>query len=92
MTLRAADGSTNVTVVDGSSYTGLYAADGSLNVVQVPGSAYTGLYHACGAYNVVLYTTGETTIQHPCGAWLVSQAGAYVPNTYQVTVVSGALV
>jgi hypothetical protein len=91
MGTRAADGSNNVTVVDGSAYTGLNAADGSLNVVQVNGSAYTGLYHACGAYNVVLYTTGATTIQHPCGALLVSQAGAYVPNTYQVTTVSGTL-
>lgn len=87
----AANGTKNVSVVTGASYTGLYAADGSFNVVQVPGSTYTGLYHPCGAYNVVLYTTGNTTLQHPCGAYLVSQVGAYIPNTYQVTVVAGTL-
>lgn len=92
MPFYAANGTMNVTVVNGSSYSGLYAADGSVNVVQVNGSAITGRYHPCGAYNVVLYTSGATTAAHPCGALLVSQVGGYVPNTTQVTVVSGTLI
>ncbi len=53
----AADGSWNVSVVDGSSFTGLYAADGSLNVIKSPGSTFVGMYHPCGA----LYVSGNFT-------------------------------
>lgn len=89
--LYAADGSYNVTAVTGATYTGLYALDGSLNVVQKDGTILTGLYHPCGAYNVVLYSSGEARIQHSSGAYLISKAGAYVPNTMRVTVVSGSI-
>ena len=43
MSLYAADGSFNVTFVDGTEYVGLHADDGSYNAVEVDGSEYTGI-------------------------------------------------
>lgn len=88
--LYAADGSLNVTVVDGNTYTGAMAKDGSYNVVQNDGSTYKGLYHKCGAYNVVLYSSGIPKLQHSNGSWLVSET-PFTVGTVKVTVVSGAL-
>lgn len=65
MTIYNSDGQINLTVVPGSSYTGLYAADGSYNIVINDGSAIKGYYHPCGAINAVI---NETTRQ------------AYAPN------------
>lgn len=92
MSLYAADGSFNVTVVDGTTIGGLQAADGSYNVVQVDGTSIVGLHHACGAYNVVHGTVGSIydSPHHACGAYYVS-VSPYLPNTMQVTVVSGSL-
>lgn len=84
MSLYAADGSYNVTVVSGSTYTGLHAPDGSYNVVVVDGSAITGLYHKCGAYNVIQYVSGPASYYAPCGAIMVSQT-PYVSGTMKVT-------
>ena len=48
-TLYADDGSVRVTVVTGTSITGLYAPDRSMNVIEgIPG-VHRGLYHPCGA-------------------------------------------
>lgn len=58
--IAAADGSLNVTVVSGSSYTGVYAADGSINVIQSPGGTYVGAYHPCGAWYVTLISNPST--------------------------------
>lgn len=89
----ATDGSINVTVVSGSSYTGLYASDGSYNVIASPGNTYVGLYHPCGALYVTPVT--DTTLRQ----WLAPDGSMYVTNTGMpsknqgtpVTVVSGNL-
>lgn len=93
MSTRASDGSINVTVVAGSSYTGLYAADGSYNVIASPGNSYVGLYHPCGALYVTPVT--DTTFR----PFLAPDGSLYVTNTgmpgkdqgQPVTVVSGSL-
>ena len=89
MGLYATDGSINVTVVDGLSYTGLYAANGSYNVVLQNGSVYTGLMNPCGAYNVIV-STSDTNRMAPSGAFNVSTT-PYVDGTMKVTVVAGSL-
>jgi len=92
MSFYAADGSWNVTVVDGSTYTGLYAADGSVNVIKSPGGTYVGAFHPCGAWYVTTTTGGATSRQAPDGSLYVTNIG--MPHTNQgqpVTVVSGTL-
>ena len=93
MGFYASDGSMNVTVVDGSTYTGLYAADGSVNVIQAPGGSYVGGYHPCGAWYVTPVTdTSFYTARAPDGSLYVTNTG--MPNKNQgqaVTVVSGSL-
>jgi hypothetical protein len=84
MALYAADGSFNVTVVDGTTLTGIYAADGSFNVYIVDGTTLTGLYHACGAYNVYISDGDIVSVVHPCGAMVMSQ-DPYVPGTVKAT-------
>lgn len=91
---QASNGSMNVTVVAGTSYTGLYAADGSTNVVETGGiTPYAGAYAPCGALNVSLYTTGISPIRAADGSLVVDKTGTMPPqNTGQpVTVVSGSL-
>lgn len=89
MSLYAADGSFNVTVVDGTTLTGLYAANGSINVVERDGTTLTGLYHPCGAWNVVVSNGSTLGTYHPCGAFNVS-VSPYQYNAVKVTVVSGS--
>jgi len=93
MALYAADGSMNVTVVDGNSYSGLYAADGSLNVIKAPGGTYVGLHHPCGALYVTAVTdTSFYPAYAPDGSLYVTNTG--MPKKNQgapVTVVSGSL-
>lgn len=90
--LRAADGSINVTVVDGSTYVGLYAADGSMNVILSPGSSYVGAYHACGAAYVTVSPGTLIPIRAPDGSLYVNNDIMPPNNTGQpVTVVSGTL-
>ena len=93
MTYYAIDGSMNVTVVSGTSYTGLQAADGSINVIVSPGNSYVGLYHPCGAYYVTPVTdTSFRTLYAPDGSLYVTNTGT--PSNNQgtpVTVVSGTL-
>ena len=88
MPLYAADGSWNVTIVDGTTLTGIYAADGSINVVEVDGTTLTGLYAPCGAWNVFV-STGQDGIYHHCGA-LIVQETPFTQDCVDVTVVSGA--
>src|SRR4051812_12647157 len=86
--LYAADGSWNVTVVTGSSFTGVFAADGSLNV-KVRTSEY-GIYHSCGAILVTVRSVPGAGLYAPDGSWYVS-ASPYVYGSQRVTVVSGSL-
>lgn len=92
MTFYAADGSWNVTVVDGNSYTGIYAADGSFNVIKAPGGVYVGEHHPCGALWVTTTIGGAVPFYAPDGSVYVTNLG--MPSTNQgqpVTVVSGSL-
>jgi hypothetical protein len=89
MSLKAADGSINVTVTDGSTWTGRYAANGSMYVVQANGSAYTGVNHKSGGVNVFISTV--TGVNAPCGALAIS-VSPYVEGTIKVTPVSGSFV
>lgn len=92
MSLYASDGSLNVSVVAGSSYTGLYAADGSLNVIASPGT-YVGIYHPCGALYVTPVTdTSLHSYYAPDGSMYVTNTGMPRKDQGQpVTVVSGSL-
>ena len=56
MSLYNADGQINLTVVPGTSFTGIYATDGSWNIVINDGSTNKGYYHPCGAINAVVVT------------------------------------
>lgn len=87
MTIYAADGSTNVTLVDGTERTGIYANDGSFNVVEVDGTTYTGTYAPCGAMNICFSEDGSFGVVHPCGALNVS-SDPYVAGTHKVTVLN----
>lgn len=91
--IRASDGSLNVTVVNGSSYSGLYAPDGSLNVIASPGSSYVGLFHACGAMYVTPVTNTQLySLFAPDGSLYVTNTGTpYKDQGQPVTCVSGNL-
>lgn len=94
--IAAADGSLNVTVVSGSSYTGVYAADGSINVIKAPGDTYVGTYHPCGAWYVTLVSspTSPTPWRAADGSLNVYITLGLNANTLggqPVTVVSGSL-
>lgn len=92
MSYNAADGSINISVVDGSTYTGLMAADGSVNCVVSTGSSYVGAYHPCGAWWVTVSPGTLVGLRAPDGSLYVSQAGMPSTNSGQpVTVVSGSL-
>lgn len=89
----AADGSMNVTVVDGSTYTGLHAPDGSINVIKAPGGVYVGAHHPCGAWWVTLSPGGLIPARAPDGSLYVNDTdGMPAKNSGRpVTVVSGSL-
>jgi hypothetical protein len=86
--LYAADGSFNVTVVDGTDWVGLYAADGSWNVIAVDGTEYVGVYDASGALNVYVSDGTYRGWYHPSGAWNVAES-PYVTGVSKVTPVGG---
>lgn len=72
--LFTADGKLRITIVSGSSRTGLYASNGGYNVVITSASdANTGLYHACGALRVV-ESTASVGVYAPNGGFYVSGA------------------
>jgi hypothetical protein len=83
----AADGSLNVTVVDGNTRTGLYAADGSLYVVAASPSFF-GAYHPCGAFLVTPTTTGVLARYAFDGSLYVTENDA--DGAQRITVVSGS--
>lgn len=74
----AADGSLNVTVVDGNTYVGRYAPDGSTNVVVTDGSTLTGAHHRSGARNAVYTSTPTVSVLSPSG-------GIYITDTPSAT-------
>ena len=87
--LYAADGSYNISVVNGSTRTGAYAADGSINVVVSDGNGIKGAIHPCGAWYVTVAVNAKT-MKAPDGSLYV-QASPYTKGGQRVTVVSGAL-
>lgn len=91
MAVYATNGSINVTVVDGSTRTGLYAADGSINVVKSNGSGYKGLYHPCGAWYVTPVTGGMLGYYAADGSVNVAETPFTASGAVRVTVVSGTL-
>lgn len=93
MGFYAADGSMNVTVVDGLTYVGLHAADGSINVILAPGGVYVGAYHPCGAWYVTTAPVAPTIpnpIRAPDGSLNYSKT-PFTNGGQHVTVVSGIL-
>lgn len=86
----AADGSLNITVVPGTSITGLYAADGSFNCVVSPGGSPQGAYHPCGAWNITRSPGTAVSIRAPDGSLYVNTILA-LDGSQSVTVVSGIL-
>lgn len=90
--LYAADGSLNVTVVDGSELVGAYAPDGSLNVILAPDPvvAPVGLYHPCGAiYVTVASGSSPLPVYAPDGSLYVQEDSA-LSGPIRVTVVEGS--
>jgi hypothetical protein len=90
MPAHAADGSINVTVVNGSTYVGRYAPNGSMNVVSRTEGTYTGIHHPSGAMNVVLSNSPSKKGRSPGGGPYVA-VSPYTNGGDRVTVVSGAL-
>ena len=69
---QAADGSILVTIVSGTSVTGLYAADGSMNIIEAAGR---GIYHRCGARRVTTVPgTSVTGLYAADGSWNATNA------------------
>lgn len=92
MSFYAADGSINVTAVDGTTRTGVYAANGSINVVVTPSPVTrpVGAYHKCGAWYVTVTTSPVLSKRAPDGSLYVS-VSPYQKGSTKVTVVSGSL-
>lgn len=89
--IYAADGTINVTVVDGTSRVNTYAADGSLNVQVSPGTGWVGIFAPCGALYITPYEgAGPTTYYAADGS--VNMKETLSPfGGMRVTVISGAL-
>ena len=92
MSKVAANRSWNVTVVDGTSRTGLLALNGSLNVVVATPGTPCGAYHSCGALNVI-HAEAAYPIPRisPEGALYVQITPFAHPTMQKVTVISGSL-
>jgi hypothetical protein len=92
MSLYAADGSINVTVVNGASLTGVQAPNGSYNVVVSDPDTLCGLYHSCGAFNVVTAPDGSFVGRIAAnGAMYVTEDPDRKDGAVRVTVLSGSL-
>lgn len=78
--LMNASGHLQVTVVDGTTLTGIFAADGSLNVFDATNeTGFVGLQHPCGAINCVSSSgTTLTGAQAPNGAYYVVNDSAEI--------------
>jgi hypothetical protein len=81
------NGSINITIVDGTTFTGLYAPDGSINVVEAPGGSHTGAYHPCGALYVEITDSPVQASYAPTGAIYVSTSPQGAARL--VTIVAG---
>lgn len=90
MTVYAADGSINVTVVNGATRTGLYAANGSINVTQ-DATVTRGYYHPCGAVRVTRADGTYKQRQHPDGSIIVVTTPYAAKYAQRITVVAGSL-
>lgn len=90
MSVYAADGSINITIVDGATRVGRYAPDGSWYAVVDP--TPRGLNNPCGALNITEATgTDPVSVYSPKGFLRVSTS-PYTPTGGQrVTVISGVL-
>lgn len=99
MALYAADGSLNITVIAGGTYTGLYAANGSMNVKISPGGFQVGIYSPEGACYVTVIPSSFTLplpFNAPDGSMYISQSTGMGQNPaygsgqgVRVTVVGG---
>lgn len=87
----AANGSWNISIIDGTTITGIYATDGSMNCVEATGLVSVGLTHPCGARWVTL-NNDSTPIGFyaPDGSMYVTDDGTKNGAT-KVTVISGSL-
>lgn len=87
---NATDRSINVTVVSGSTWTGLQNADGSYNVVLAD-TTFRGTHHPCGAWLVSVAPSNNYYTYNPTnGSYYVSTT-PFTNNGMHVTVVSGSL-
>lgn len=84
------EGYVNVTVVPGTSFTGLMAPDGSINVIESPGTSFVGFYHPCGAMYVTVNETSPNSRYAPDGSTYVTETGQN-NGAMKVNVVSGSL-
>jgi len=91
LALYAANGTVNVTVVDGTTFTGIYAADGSMNVIAASGTVPCGSTHPCGARWVTV-SPGNTPcgLYAPDGSWYITEDSTELSGALRVTVVSGS--
>lgn len=83
MSTISSAGQLNLTVVDGSTYTGAQAADGSWYIVLNDGSTYTGYRHKCGAINAVVNEINNTD-RAPNGSMYVKtnvNGNGYTPSS-----------
>ncbi len=77
MGLYNADGKQQVTIVDGTTWTGKHAPDGSYYGVLSAGGTFIGSEHRCGALNVTS-TTSTTVTYAPDGSlYAINNAGVY---------------
>lgn len=79
MTLYNADGQRQITIVSGSSYTGLYAVDGSWNgVLDTTPAVLKGAQHPCGALNVQVTTDPGSVTYAPNGSrFVIASSNGY---------------
>ena len=94
-TLYADDGSLRITVVNGTTLTGLNAPDGSMYVVEGNPAIHRGLYHPCGAMLVKVNadsTSSSIPAYSPEGFRNISLApfGTTITGAMRCTIVSGA--
>jgi hypothetical protein len=93
--LYADDGSLRITVVNGTTLTGLNAPDGSMYVVEGNPAIHRGLYHPCGAMLVKVNadsTSSSIPAYSPEGFRNISLApfGTTITGAMRCTIVSGA--
>lgn len=91
MSVYASNGTIRVSVVDGSTRTGLFAPDGSIYVVAAPGGSFVGSSHPCGALYVTAITPGTFVGTYAIdGSLNVVEASSSPDGAMPVTVVSGS--